>query len=208
MRLPKVKSTEDGLTLIESLAAIVIFGTAIVALSPPIALSIAARVRAHRAKQALELAQGEIDRVRLLVQRGDRDDQAKLPPGGSNPVGVPTSAIDCSNNTPTTPTTACLVDVNGDNIDDFVVQSFHTNQCNAGTAGNPIIVGFKMGVRVYTKSGFDSGGLVTKQASLAFSAATSASKAPLAVLEVPIVRSDLRESAQIYTNVLKGTACN
>ena len=80
------RPTEQGLTLVEALAAIVIFGLSITAVTAPLMLSMATRVRAHRAQQAMQLAQGEIDRVRLLLERGDinNDLVSLLPPDGGN----------------------------------------------------------------------------------------------------------------------------
>lgn len=198
-----IKSTERGLTLIESLAAIVIFGLAVVAISPPIVMSMASRIRAYRAEQATKLAEGEIDRVRLLVDRiststNAADFIAKLPPdggGGNAPtVGPPTTSANCANGVPATVTQACVVDLNGTT---FVVQSFRTKTYTP----NDIPLGFQMGVRVYTKASLDSGGLVTKPGSLAFSGRTTSGQSPLAVLYAPIVKSDLPASAAVYSHI-------
>ncbi len=210
-------STEQGLTLIESLAAIVIFGTAVVAISPPIALSLAARVRAHRAEQALNLAQGEIDRVRLLVEQGRNKDSGQtleefrnlLPPTGNSLDVVPTSFENCgASPVANTAAKGCSVDIDGngtiENMD-FVVQSFRTaSQCQG--ANNDVPVGFNIVVRVYTVASVqnNSGSLSPKQGSLAFSGATTSGPNPLAVLRSTLVRSDLGSSSVAYQNLLNG----
>lgn len=217
MRRNRAKSTEEGLTLIESLAAIVIFGLAVVAISPPIALSLAARVRAHRAEQALNLAQGEIDRVRLLVEQGNQGFDPDvftdlLPPKGED-GDVPTSRVNCSPHPLADDAKkACEVDIDGngtiENMD-FIVQTFRTaNQCedaNIKKINVKIPVGFKMVVRVYTVASFDSNPVLSpQQGSLAFSGATTSGPTPLAVLSSTLVRSDLASSSDAYQKVLKG----
>jgi type II secretory pathway pseudopilin PulG len=66
-----LSSTEQGLTLIEGLLAIVIISITVVSISPPIFWAVATRVQTQRAEQSLKLAQGEIDRVRTLVERNE-----------------------------------------------------------------------------------------------------------------------------------------
>jgi prepilin-type N-terminal cleavage/methylation domain-containing protein len=213
------KGSERGLTLIESLAAIVIFGIAITAITPPLMMAMAARVRAHRAEQALQVAQSEIDRVRLLMEKGNSGLPSAefidlLPPASGaatpNEVAAPTAVeSDCTTLADST-NTACAVDIENDGTDDFVIQTFRTHSCESeNSQGERIPLGFRMGVRVYTKSSFDahSGSLGTKQGSLAFSAATTSGKSPLAVMEIPIVRSDLPLSNAIYTSVINGENC-
>ncbi|MCT7988540.1 type IV pilus modification PilV family protein [Laspinema olomoucense] len=218
MRRSKPHSTEQGLTLIESLAAIVIFGVAVVAISPPIVLSMAARVRAHRAEQALNLAQGEIERVRLLVEQGRKSSEKTLtiteftnllPPKGTNLNVVPTSFENCgASPVASASTTGCTVDIDRNGIIekmDFVVQSFRTaSQCQGDN--NDVPVGLNMVVRVYTVASVEAypGSLVPKQGSLAFSGLTTSGPTPLAVLDIPIVRSDLGSSSLAYQNLLNG----
>jgi type II secretory pathway pseudopilin PulG len=61
---------EEGLTLIEGLIAIVIVSITVVMITPPIFWATASRVQTRRAEQALQIAQGEVERVRSLVERG------------------------------------------------------------------------------------------------------------------------------------------
>jgi type II secretory pathway pseudopilin PulG len=74
--------TEQGLTLIEGLLAMVIIAITVVSISPPIFWATATRVQTQRAEQALKIAQGEIDRVRSLVERNEvkAAQQPLLPP--------------------------------------------------------------------------------------------------------------------------------
>jgi len=66
-----VKRSDQGLTLIEGLIAIVIIAITMVSITPPIFWAVASRVQTQRAEQALKLAQGEIDRVRVLADRNE-----------------------------------------------------------------------------------------------------------------------------------------
>ncbi len=218
------QSTEQGLTLIESLAAVVIFSLAIIAVTQPLVLAMATRVRAYRAQQSLQLAQGEIERVRLLVEQsyqgqqkpGDSDQTAldtyisKLPPASSatspKEVGPPTGFIDnCGETRPTSATQGCKVEVNGAT---FGIQTFrlHTIEPPVRSLGNRTVpVAFKMGVRVYPPAALSQDNLSNlsiEPASLAFSEHTDG-RAPLAVSYVPIVRSDLVDSIDDYKELVE-----
>lgn len=211
--------TEEGLTLIESLAAVVILGISVVAISPPIALSIATRVRAHRAQQAMQLAQGEIDRVRVLVENIGPGKtvltsiEGSLPPdrGNLKPQNVPVT-------TPN-PTKACheslsdewcYVHLDEDNQWDMAIQRFRTytqqGKDPEGKETGQNLAAFIFGVRVYTRASIDAGNLATETpietASLALSAATSQSTLPLAASSVPIVKSDSASAFQTYNELL------
>ncbi len=220
------QSTEQGLTLIESLAAVVIFSLAIIAVTQPLVLAMATRVRAYRAQQSLQLAQGEIERVRLLVEQsyqgqrkpGDSNQTAldtyisyisKLPPASSatspKEVGPPTAFVgDCKNALPTSATQGCTVEVNGAT---FGIQTFrlHTIEPPVRSLGNQKVpVAFKMGVRVYPPAALSQDNLSNlsiEPASLAFSEHTDG-RAPLAVSYVPIVRSDLANSIDDYNKLI------
>lgn len=209
------QSTEPGLTLVECLAAIVIFSLTIVAITPPIMLAMASRVRSFHTQQAMHLAQGEIDRVRLETEEGKNNQSLsdRLPPdAGDIPpedVEPPGSAIDCSdtNGVPDSPTQGCQVDINNDDISDFVVQTFRTNT-QVFSEKNDTPVGFNMGIRVYTQGAMDNNNeLGTEAASKGLSAASTNSAAPLVVIYTPIVRPDLNNSASIYCQLLGGDDC-
>ena len=80
-RSPETTS-ESGLTLIECIVAIVIIAVVGVAITPPLFLATAARVQTNRAEQAVQISQGEVDKVRVLVEQGAYD-SADLPGAGS-----------------------------------------------------------------------------------------------------------------------------
>ncbi len=215
------QSTEQGLTLIESLAAIVIFGFAITAVTQPLIIAMATRVRAYRAQQSLQLAQGEIDRMRLIVEQSYQGQQSpedspqtalntylsKLPPASSatNPrdVGPPTDFNGyCQDALPTSATQGCKVTVNGA---DFGIQTFRLNTVEPPVAslGNRTVpVAFQMGVRVYPPAALNQSNRSIEPASLAFSERTDG-PAPLAVSFVPIVRSDLATSIDDYKELIE-----
>ncbi|MCT7962772.1 type II secretion system GspH family protein [Laspinema sp. D1] len=209
-RRSQFKSTESGLTLIECLAAIVIFSMAIVAVTPPIMLSMAARVRAHNAEKAMQLAQGEVDRVRVLLEAMAAEQDAtkltelkkqlpKTATDNKRPQGVAAPTTTESNCTRISPPSAvniaCL-----EAYSDFGIQTFITNpQDDSGRT-----VALWVGVRVYTRGALSGGGTLTKDpASLAFSAANNMGSAPLAVQYAPIIVSDLPASAEIYKKLLQ-----
>ncbi len=157
--------SEQGLTLIECLVAIVVVAITVVTITPPIFLATASRVQARRAEQANQIAQSEVDRIRGIVERGNFQ-LADLPPIGvasgieGTPVGttVATGTIlspgNCANKYPTTPlanaTTLVPVDVNGDCQPEFAMQVFRTQGCFVGDATPPATPSsFGLGVRVY-----------------------------------------------------------
>ncbi|WP_254567829.1 prepilin-type N-terminal cleavage/methylation domain-containing protein [Oscillatoria sp. HE19RPO] len=212
--------TEQGLTLIESLTAVVILGISVVAISPPIALSIAARVRAHRAQQAMQLAQGEVDRVRLLVENLGPGKtvltsiEGSLPPDRGNikpqnvPVVAPPSTIKpCHENLSAE---WCSVHLDEDNQWDMAIQRFRTytqpEQNSTGQNTGRNLAAFILGVRVYTRASIDAGNLSTQTpigtASLALSAASSQGGLPLAASSVPIVKSDSASAFDNYNRLL------
>ncbi|MCY7282913.1 MAG: type II secretion system GspH family protein [Cyanobacteria bacterium CAN_BIN43] len=88
------RRSDQGLTLIEGLVAIVVVSITLVSITPPIFWATGTRVQNRRAEQALQLAQGEIDRVRTLIDQGQTD-PAILPPvagailRGTGAVSVP-----------------------------------------------------------------------------------------------------------------------
>ncbi|MCT7982827.1 type II secretion system GspH family protein [Laspinema sp. A4] len=202
------KPTEEGLTLIESLAAVIILAISVVAISPPIALSIATRVRAHRAQQAMQLAQGEIDRVRLFVENNDNtlgDNEALLPPDLGKikrqdiPVSTPNPTNPCHENLSDA---WCHVHLDDDGEWDMAIQRVRT--FTPTIQGNRVAA-FVMTVRVYTRGSIDSGNLQSPPsgtASLALSAATSQSRLPLAAFSVPIVKSETRNAFNQYEQFL------
>jgi len=142
--------TSDGLTLIECLVAIVMVGLIGSAIAPALLIAVATRVQSQKAEQALELAQSEIDKVRVLMERGEAFNNT-LPPSAPftgtyttddrvaqvvGPVyGAPVDS----------PTTAFQTREQVLNGNRFAVQVYRT----PGTFVDNVPVTFNLGVRVY-----------------------------------------------------------
>lgn len=105
--------SDQGLTLIESLIAIVIIAITMVSISPPIFWAVASRVQTQRAEQALKLAQGEIDRVRTIVERGDSNDLSNLPPAVADAATNIRTSVSAPRNAPTGVAPSALISIRG-----------------------------------------------------------------------------------------------
>lgn len=223
MRSAKRKGTEEGLTLMESLVGIMVIAIVITAITPPLLIAFATRVQNYIASQAMKIAQGEIDRVRLVIEKGDYAAgwTEKLPPSmGTNNfdylgVGAPTTTTP-NGTCPLTNVqgsadprnTWCSVDVTGDGVWDLGIQTFRTPAFT--TAGNPSTsdypngkpIAFVITVRAYTRAALTSGNLEKsfprdKTASLGMTAGQSITL-PLVTRYETIVRSDLKISRELY----------
>lgn len=141
---------QQGLTLIECLVAIVIVGLVGSAIAPALVISVATRVQSQKAEQALELAQSEIDRVRLLVERSEAN-TTNLPPStpvaaGANPDSRVAEVAGPAYGAPVaSPTTAFQTRSASLNGNQFAVQVYRT----PGKLVGSVPVTFGMGVRVY-----------------------------------------------------------
>jgi prepilin-type N-terminal cleavage/methylation domain-containing protein len=219
------KASEQGLTLLECLMAIVVIGLTITMITPPLVISAATRVQNRRAEQAMQIAQGEVDRIRALVAR-DEHTVTRLPAiaSGANLQAVPAPAVPAN---PLTPSVASpirsprncgagtfnngeqmavnrglRVDVDGDCKADFFMQTFRT----AGSVNNAEAIGanrpsaFQMGVRVYSiLADGSSGNLETVPASLKITSQQGKQRTrPLAVLYTPFSRSDQGDALCFY----------
>lgn len=218
------KDSERGLTLMEALVAVLMVSAVLVAITPPIFLTVATRVQNRKAEQALQLANGEIDQVRVLVQegitggrRGSVNQLPSLADGVKTiaEVGPPTSKdgrlqstnYECSKydqaNAPQLDvTTARQVDVNGDCQADFLVQTFRSNEQNILRAGLSVPVVFRVGVRVYSISA-NFEGLETGQASLQLTTGEGQqTKRPLAVMYTVLGQGDSGDALDQYHEML------
>lgn len=136
--MPKSASQNAGLTLVECIMAIVVVGLVGAAIAPMMVASVATRVQSQKAEQALELAQGEIDRVRIQFEQNNLVDLPVINTIGSDrapDVPGPLSLTDTS-------TTLREVDVNNDTEPDFVIQSYLVEKTGIDDT-------YEMGVRVY-----------------------------------------------------------
>lgn len=148
---------QQGLTLIECLVAIVIVGLVASSIAPALVISVATRVQSQKAEQALELAQSEIDRVRLLVERAEAN-TTNLPPSttitGANPDSRVAEVAGPNYGAPVaSPTTAFQTRPATLNGSQFAVQVYRT----PGRFVGSVPVTFAMGVRVYDRDAVLSG---------------------------------------------------
>jgi prepilin-type N-terminal cleavage/methylation domain-containing protein len=198
------KNQQSGFTIIESLMAIVVVTVLLVGITPPLFLVVGTRVQNQRAEQAMQLAQREIDRVRVLIERGDFENTQLPPSAGASTtksISAPQSfsTAVCTNTSDAN--TACPVEVN-EKIEgpDFYVQRFRTKEILDGGQ----VIAFNMGVRVYSFAAAKNvGKLETQEASLKMTTADgSQSRYPLAVIYTTVARSDRKESLEKYKNMV------
>lgn len=152
-KIRKLKS-QEGVTLWETLLAMFIAMFFVSAISPPLLLAMNNRVQTRRTKQALSIAQQEIERVRLLVESGNYQN-ADLPPDStlSNPktlastVGPPTSFCGGPGDAPCVPNPSVSIARAATPAGDFYIQTFR----DTGVFQDTRLVVFRMGVRVYSR---------------------------------------------------------
>lgn len=208
--MKKRRSSERGLTLVECLVAIAIIAIVGVAIAPTVLLAAATRVQNQRAERSIQLAQGEIDRIRLLIER-EQYTNANLPLEKDAPPIQNTSApaagaagrtlnpatdaitltkglaVDVERARPCNPVTS--VPPVPPETCDFVVQTFR----DAGVPESTTIatvVGFRMGVRVYDFQAFAANQtLQPEQLSLSVTSGQDLQR-PLAVFYTTLYRSD------------------
>jgi prepilin-type N-terminal cleavage/methylation domain-containing protein len=215
-----------GFTLIESLVAVIVIAITIVSITPPIFWATATRVQNRRAEQAVQLAQGEIDRVRNGIERRDFS-LADLPPQVSGALrpnpGSPTSIADRSFLRSVDPTNCpqgansgkppasanVVIPVDTDGGDgckpEFFIQVFRGDDVNlAGVPGN-VPDGMVVGVRVYSIAAADSAGntlnspLETRIGKLRATNGLGTQRTkPLSVQYSAIVRSNTADGMTLY----------
>ncbi|WP_264319455.1 hypothetical protein [Zarconia navalis] len=218
--LGTARPSEEGLTLMESLIAVVMVSAVAVAITPPIFLSVATRVQNRRAEQALQLAHGQIDQVRVLVEQGlDASNIEQLPALAAgaaslddvNPPGSEYSALQSTNyscsdydvNPKQVPVNQALpIDINGDCEADFFVQTFRYKDVEGPiTPGVPIV--FNMGVRVYYRNA-ELQNAEKKQASLKLTTGEGQQRThPLAVMSTALAQGDKDGSLDGYRQFLE-----
>jgi prepilin-type N-terminal cleavage/methylation domain-containing protein len=224
---PIEKATQpSGFTLIESLVAVIIVSITVVSVLPPIFWATATRVQNRRAEQAVQLAQGEIERVRTLVERGNyvsgdlppvdgartdirEESTTTAPPATASgitrsPTATCKSTYDAQQPTAVTQYIAIDTDPNNGCKPEFMVQVFRS----VGTTPEGSAVGdppsaFTMGVRVYAEPAFGTlkrgSALETKSARLRGSSGLGQQGTrPMAVLYGTVVRSRAGGSLGIY----------
>ncbi len=218
-----------GFTLIESLVAVIILSLTVVSVLPPIFWATATRVQNRRAEQAIQLAQSEIDRVRVAVERRAAG-QTQLPPrvgaalrpDAPAPNGVVTgqlrSAVPACNtdngNQSTSVTAVILVDTDPepagtDCKPEFMVQTFRGRGLENDTATlSPDA--FVMGVRVYSyvaEPNLGNGTIQTTAGVLRGGNGLGTQQTrPLATQYSTIVRSDRSEGIAAYRQLCAALA--
>lgn len=190
---PAKATSDSGLTLIECLVAIAVIGITTAVVAPVMVFSMATRVQSQKAEQALQVAQGEVEKIRLLVERGG-DFSMPL-------ASYPSTTTASLANTPapnstavtfnsTTTNIARLVNVDSDAANEFAVQVFRS--VGSTPTNSPVPIAFELGVRVYDIRAFQSSSttLSTSTAALSFTSGEG--------------QRGTRPLAVIYTNFLKG----
>lgn len=200
--------SEQGLTLIECLVAIVLVALVASSIAPALVLSVATRVQSQKSEQALQLAQSEIDQVRLRVEQGGAT-VAQLPLVADNAMAdadianVPGPQYGAFATDPRpTVTQTRPVDITGDGQPDYAVQIFRT----PGLVENDVPLAFNLGVRVYDYNAVNldqPGNLLIQPASLRMvSGEGQRNQRPLAALYTTVAVSESRESLCSYYSYL------
>jgi prepilin-type N-terminal cleavage/methylation domain-containing protein len=196
---------ESGLTLIECLVAIVIVSITVVAITPPIFVATASRIQSRRAEQANAIAQGEIDRIRTIAERGTYTIDELPAIGGTGAATAIAAASGVQNlimspgtctprypqATPAASNQVIPVDIDGDCNPEFAMQVFRTNGCipdDLKTVVPPVPpYSFTVGVRVY---GYEVGNpmsnLSTERARLGMTAGRAADNSAAGALRQPL----------------------
>ncbi|PIG91374.1 prepilin-type N-terminal cleavage/methylation domain-containing protein [Gloeocapsopsis sp. IPPAS B-1203] len=220
------RSSEEGLTLIESLVAIVIIGIVLAAIAPPLLIAAATRVQNQRTEQAMQLAQGEVNRVRLIVGSGNykntdlppvvSEDIKKIedtpaPAKGTNGYTLDDTQVSINrglainvNREVKGNKLDCKRDSSNQCIPDFVVQVFR--DAGVTPTGESVPIAFRMGVRVYDYQSLVNGAsspLKNERASLGLTSQRNLER-PLAVLYTTVSNSERGNiSLEQYHQLLK-----
>ncbi|MCL1471496.1 prepilin-type N-terminal cleavage/methylation domain-containing protein [Argonema antarcticum] len=217
-KLLKGRSSQSGFSLLEVLVAIAVAAVVISVFTPPIFLAVGTRIQNRRAEQSIQLAQGEIDRVRRLVEQGAYLESSSpynpnsLPPsigtGDVKAFGPPTTYTD--EPTQINASKGLRVDANGDGTKDFLVQVFRDTGVVRPVNGVPRTFAFNMGVRIYADAATQNIGQLAvpnKAASLGLTTAIGSQKRlPLSMLYTTVVRSDVDHSLCDYHQFNNGGA--
>lgn len=213
LKLSQGKSSEQGISLLECLMAIVVISVVIASFSPPIFLAVATRVQNRRAEQAIQLAQGEVDKVRRTVEMGSYADRDLPPIGGGNvrshsaPGSSEVLRIENNQRYASSAGSSAEIDVNGDRTPDFYVQTYRS----PGIQQNGKTIAFCLGVRVYSASAVrqNFGNLESPPQRLASLQMTTAQgsqrRRPLAAMYTSVVHSDSQNSLNSLTTFLGNT---
>ncbi|MFK8183911.1 MAG: hypothetical protein AB8B99_11100 [Phormidesmis sp.] len=188
--------------------AIAVIGVTTAVIAPVMVFSIATRIQNQQTEQALQVAQGEVEKIRLLVERGGdySSDLAIYPVTSAASVagtGAPTSAA--ANLSSSSTNVAKFVNIDNDADNEFAVQVFRT----AGTSLSGIPIAFELGVRVYDSDAVtgNASNLQTDAASLSFTSGEGErSTRPLAVIYADIFKGDQDNALCQYRQYIDSAA--
>ena len=132
--------SEAGLTLIECLVALVVIAVTAATITPMMVFAVATRVQNQKTEQAMQIARGEIDKIRLVVEQGGdystRLSELSLFSTGASTslvlVPPPTSFVDNVSSSVTAVDKARKLDIDGDGDTDFAVQHFRDKGIEIG----------------------------------------------------------------------------
>lgn len=202
--LRKSKGSQQGLSMLECLVAIVVVTAVISAITPPIMLSVATRVQSRRAEQARQLGQAKVDEIRRLVETGNytREELNRIAPAYVGGTGqICNAAVPFDRDKQAVDIDRGVDNPRNDNKPDFWVQAFRNEGIQDPNADRP--VAFDLGVRVYR---FYEGRTPTqiKRASIGFTTAEGSQRdKPLVTLYGRVVLSDSKNSRQNYEDIIK-----
>lgn len=201
------KQSEKGLTLLETLVGILIITLVLAASTPPILIATASRIQNRRAEQAIQIAQQEVDKVRLIMERDDSTNE-ELPPAVTGKTRNNINTVNAANSICTTCTYDSYAAINQfKRTGDFLVQVFREPGIKETdiatpdpTGGQDRVMAFRIGVRVYSKvAEANLSSLETDASSLQMTNAFGQqTKKPLAVLYADFSRPDLTLSLKAY----------
>ena len=206
------QANESGLTLIEGVVAIVIIGITTAVMTPMVVLSVGTRVQSQRAEQAFQLAQAEVDRIKVIVERGGnytlniaKTDPVVVSQADFNDAALvpPPTAIDNTTYS-TTITTARGISTDDDPAPEYAVQIFRTEGIERAS-DRP--VAFDLGVRVYRADVVNGDPLEVEQARLSVTSGEGQSGSrPLANIYTSVIQSDSEQSLCDYYEFIDDTA--
>ncbi|MGK7945467.1 MAG: prepilin-type N-terminal cleavage/methylation domain-containing protein [Microcystaceae cyanobacterium] len=213
MKTPiRLHSPNQGLTMTEVLMTMLVTSIILAATAPVLLLAASLRIQNDRAGRAVQLAQGEIDRLQVLVTQGvlKNDERGKIPPpipdGETfNTYSPPISTVKTRQDI-TDPKQALELDIDGDEQPDYLIQLFRDNGIRFDQgAGQDQLAVFRVGVRVYSGVAKDNlGALETNLATVNFNSGIGQHQTrPIAIVYTEMSRSDLKLSLQKYREYLE-----
>lgn len=203
-------TSDQGLTLLECLVAIALMALTAGIIAPVMLFSVATRVQSQRAEQALQVAQGEVEKIRLMVDRGgDYSSELSIYPvttassvSGTLPPNSTAASLDSM-----TTSTAQSINIDSDADNEFAVQVFRS--AGVQPSGSPVPIAFEIGVRVYENKAVEnnSPNLQTESADLNLTSGEGdRSSRPLAVIYADIFQGDRNDALCEYRQYLDSTA--